>query len=128
MKSIGRQSGERPTVAAWTEQQLATFLASIAQNRLYAAWWLAALRHLQRAEPGGLCWTDIDLQTAEPTVAQQRVHADGQVVVGPHPVFDAPEHPYLPSTQPCLAISTSSKTLARSPRFLTACAREQPPW
>ncbi|GAA2843466.1 hypothetical protein [Nonomuraea rubra] len=76
-------------MAVWTEQQLATFLASIAQNRLYAAWWLAALRHLQRGEPGGLCWTDIDLRAAEVTVPQQRVHADGQVVVGPRPVFHA---------------------------------------
>lgn len=31
----------------------------------------------------GLRWTDVDLQAAELTVTQQRVHADGQVVVGP---------------------------------------------
>jgi integrase len=50
---------------------------------LYAAWWLAALRGLRRGELAGLRWTDADLQAAELTVAQQRVHADGQVVVGP---------------------------------------------
>jgi integrase len=78
-----RQTGERPAVAVWTEQQLAAFLAGIAQDRLYAAWWLAALRGLRRGELAGLCWTDVDLQAAELTVTQQRVHADGQVVVGP---------------------------------------------
>ncbi|MFC5826155.1 site-specific integrase [Nonomuraea insulae] len=44
---------------------------------MYAAWWLAALRGLRRGELAG------DLQAAELTVAQQRVHADGQVVAGP---------------------------------------------
>ncbi|MEV4576635.1 tyrosine-type recombinase/integrase [Nonomuraea jabiensis] len=62
-------------MAVWTEQQLAAFLTGVAQDRLYPAWWLAALR--------GLRWTDVDLQAVELTVTQQRVHADGQVVVGP---------------------------------------------
>ncbi|MEV4364120.1 site-specific integrase [Nonomuraea sp. NPDC049625] len=31
----------------------------------------------------GLRWTDVDLQAAKLTVTQQRVHADGHVVVGP---------------------------------------------
>ncbi|MFB4285848.1 tyrosine-type recombinase/integrase [Nonomuraea sp. MTCD27] len=63
-----QQTGKRPAVAVWTERQLAAFLASIAQDRLYAAWWLAALRGLRRGELAGLRWTDADLQAAELTV------------------------------------------------------------
>ncbi|MGW4956430.1 tyrosine-type recombinase/integrase [Nonomuraea sp. NPDC004186] len=78
-----QQTGERPAVAVWTEQQLAAFLTGVAQDRLYAAWWPAALRGQRRGELAGLRWTDVDLQAAELTVTQQRVHADSQVVVGP---------------------------------------------
>ncbi|MGW0808189.1 hypothetical protein [Nonomuraea sp. NPDC002799] len=70
-------------MAVWTEQQLATFLAGVAQDDLHAAWWLAALRGLRRRELAGLRWTDVDLPAAELTVAQQRVHAHDQVVGGP---------------------------------------------
>ncbi|GII18552.1 hypothetical protein Ppa05_52780 [Planomonospora parontospora subsp. antibiotica] len=78
-----RQEGERPVVAVWTERQLAIFLTGVAQDRLYAAWWLAALRGLRRGEVAGLRWTDVELEAAELTVAQQRVHAEGRVVVCP---------------------------------------------
>ncbi|MFI9837544.1 hypothetical protein ACIHFD_10955 [Nonomuraea sp. NPDC051941] len=65
-------------MAVWTDQQLAAFLTGVAQDRLYAAWWPAALRGLRRSELAGLRWTDVDLQAAELTVTQQRVHADGK--------------------------------------------------
>jgi hypothetical protein len=72
-----RQEGERPAVVVWSERQLAIFLAGVAQDHLYAAWWLAALRGLRRGEVAGLRWTDVELEAAELTVAQQRVHAEG---------------------------------------------------
>ncbi|MEV4110092.1 hypothetical protein [Nonomuraea sp. NPDC049695] len=54
----------------------------MAQDRLYAAWWLAALRGLPRGELARLHWTDVDLHATELTVAQQRVHADGRQRTG----------------------------------------------
>ncbi|MEV4399990.1 hypothetical protein [Nonomuraea sp. NPDC049607] len=47
-------------MAVRTAQQLATFLTGIAQDHLYAAWWLAALRGLRRGELAGCAgrtWT-----------------------------------------------------------------------
>jgi hypothetical protein len=37
-------------VAVWTAKQLATFLSFVALDRLYALWWLVALRGLRRGE------------------------------------------------------------------------------
>jgi hypothetical protein len=49
-----RRSGERPPVAVWTTVQTATFLTSIRQHRLYAAYHLIALRGLRRGEAAWL--------------------------------------------------------------------------
>jgi hypothetical protein len=38
-----REQGQRPIVAVWTTQQLASFLAAIADDRLHPMWWLIAL-------------------------------------------------------------------------------------
>jgi integrase len=54
-------TGIRPTIAVWTAAQLAAFLDSVRQDRLYALWWLAALRGLHRGEVAGLRWADLDL-------------------------------------------------------------------
>ncbi|MFI7642547.1 DUF1707 domain-containing protein [Nonomuraea sp. NPDC049400] len=48
-----QQVGERPAVAVRTERQPAALLAGVAQDGLYAAWWLAALRGLRRGELAG---------------------------------------------------------------------------
>ena len=46
-------TGIRPTVAVWTPAQLAAFLDSVRPDRLYALWWLAALRGLRGASLPG---------------------------------------------------------------------------
>jgi hypothetical protein len=43
-----REHGERSAVAVWTVQQLIAFLKFVADDRLYALWWLIALRGPRR--------------------------------------------------------------------------------
>jgi integrase len=45
----------------WTAAQLSTFLAGVADDSLFALWWLAALRGLRRGELCGLRWEAVDL-------------------------------------------------------------------
>jgi integrase len=59
-----KQTGDRPAVAVWTAEQLATFLGAVGDDSLFACWWLTALRGLRRGEMCGLRWTDIDLDRA----------------------------------------------------------------
>lgn len=47
------RTGERPSVAVWTAEQLATFLNGVTGDSLFALWWLTALRALRRGEACG---------------------------------------------------------------------------
>jgi integrase len=78
-----RERGERSTVAVWTEHQLVAFLDFVAADRLYAMWWLIALRGLRRGEAAGLRWCDLDLDERTLTVNQQRLAYGTTVTVGP---------------------------------------------
>ena len=49
-------TGQRFAVAVWTVQHLAAFLRHVVDDRLYAMWWLIALRGLRRGEAAGLRW------------------------------------------------------------------------
>ncbi len=78
-----RKSGERPTVAVWTTAQTAAFLASIQDDRLYAAYHLIALRGLRRGEAAGLRWCDVDLDGKTAVISQQLQQYDGRLAVCP---------------------------------------------
>ena len=54
-----RRTGEPEAVCVWTPRQLAVFLDSVAAERLYAMWWLLALRRLRRGEAAGLRWHNV---------------------------------------------------------------------
>ncbi|MEW1838401.1 tyrosine-type recombinase/integrase [Nonomuraea angiospora] len=71
-----RRTGERPAVAVWTIEQLTEFLAFVRDDRLFALWWLIALRGLRRAEVAGLRWIDLDTDRRELTIACRLVHTD----------------------------------------------------
>jgi integrase len=76
-------TGIRPTVAVWTAAQLAAFLDSVRQDRLYALWWLAALRGLRRGELAGLRWADLDLDHRQLMIVRARTTAGYQIFEGP---------------------------------------------
>lgn len=74
-----RRTGQRYAVAVWTTKQLAAFLDHVEADRLYAMWWLIALRGLRRGEAVGLRWIDVDLDHKVIMIGQQRI-AYGQTV------------------------------------------------
>jgi integrase len=73
----------RPSVAVWTARQLARFLDLVADDRLFAMWWLIALRGLRRGEAAGLRWVDVDLDQHVVMIEQQRIAYGRTVEVGP---------------------------------------------
>lgn len=73
-------TGIRPTVAVWTTAQLAVFLDSMREDRLYALWWLVALRGLRRGEVAGLRWADLDLDHRQLVIVRARTTAGYQGV------------------------------------------------
>jgi integrase len=78
-----RATGERPPVAVWTATQTASFLAAAADDRMYAAFHLIALRGLRRGEAVGLRWCDLDLQRGLCFITHQIQRRDGEIVQGP---------------------------------------------
>ncbi|SHN44635.1 tyrosine-type recombinase/integrase [Cryptosporangium aurantiacum] len=78
-----RRTGEREPVTVWTAEQLATFLQNTNTDRLHALWHLIALRGLRRGEAAGLRWCDVDLDTRQLVISQQRVEVTGAILVGP---------------------------------------------
>ena len=64
------KTGERYSVAVWTAQLLAQFLESVGEDRLFAMWWLVALRGLRRGEAAGLRSVDVDLEEGVVMITQ----------------------------------------------------------
>jgi integrase len=71
----------RREMTAWTEEEAAQFLASVADDRMFALWRLALATGMRRGELCGLRWRDVDLDAGTVTVASTRVVAR-RVVVG----------------------------------------------
>jgi integrase len=78
-----RRGDARPSVAVWTARQLATFFDFVRDDRLFAMWWLIALRGLRRGEAAGLRWIDVDLDQRVVMIEQQRIAYGRTVAVGP---------------------------------------------
>lgn len=78
-----QRTGQRYSVAVWTATLLAEFLRFVADDRLYAMWWLIALRGLRRGEAAGLRWIDVDLDEQVIMISQQRITFGHTTTVGP---------------------------------------------
>jgi integrase len=77
--------GRRVEMRTWTAEQVAIFLASVREDRLYAAWLLLATLGLRRGELLGLRWADVDLAAGR--IAVRRT----LVMVGGKPAFSEPK-------------------------------------
>lgn len=62
-----------PEMKTWTADELAQFLDFVSDDRLYAAWVVAATAGLRRGEVLGLRWIDIDLDASRLSVQQTLV-------------------------------------------------------
>jgi integrase len=62
-----------PEMKTWTADELAQFLDFVSDDRLYAAWVVAATAGLRRGEVLGLRWIDIDLNASRLSVQQTLV-------------------------------------------------------
>jgi integrase len=65
----------------WTTDQLRTFLAATAHERLWPIWQLMATTGLRRAEMLGLRWPDVDLDRARLHVARTVTEVRGRLIV-----------------------------------------------
>jgi integrase len=77
-----RRTGQRPAVAVWTAEHLATFLDAVVGDSLFALWWLIGLRGLRRGEACGLRWSEVDLDHGLLFIVRNRTAAGYTVVEG----------------------------------------------
>jgi integrase len=65
---------------AWTSEEARTFLASVAEDRLLAAWSLLLGRGLRRGELAGLRWDSVDLDGSSLQITRARVLVNGNPI------------------------------------------------
>jgi integrase len=68
----------RVEMHTWTAAEVGIFLASVREDRLYAAWLLLATLGLRRGELLGLRWSDVDLATGRIAIRNTLVMVDGK--------------------------------------------------
>ncbi len=61
----------------WTAEQLAAFLAAVADDRLYALWRLLAMTGMRRGEALGLAWEDVDMEQGSLTIRRAWIPVNG---------------------------------------------------
>jgi integrase len=72
---------QKTTKETWGAEQLRTFLTQVREDRLFAAWQLAALTGMRRGEVLGLSWADIDLDASRLAVRRSLISSDYEIKV-----------------------------------------------
>jgi integrase len=75
-------ASKRKQMKTWTASQLQTFLAHVHDDRLYAAWAVAASTGMRRGEVLGLRWCDVDLDAGRLSVRQTLVTVGYRIAYG----------------------------------------------
>jgi integrase/predicted RNA-binding Zn-ribbon protein involved in translation (DUF1610 family) len=72
-----KQSSEHAERLVWNAEQLAGFLAHVADDRLFALWRLLAMTGLRRGEALGLQWTDVDMEASAISIRRAWIPVNG---------------------------------------------------
>jgi integrase len=73
----------KSTASAWSARELRTFLAHVADDRLFALWRLAATTGMRRGELLAVTWRALDLDGARLQIDQQLIPTPGGATFGP---------------------------------------------
>ena len=76
-----RGKAEQRDLPAWSAEQLASFLAGVRDERLFALWRLLAMTGARRGEALGLRWEDLDVEAATITIRRALVPMGAEVLV-----------------------------------------------
>lgn len=71
----------RPEMEVWSQQEIQRFLASVADDRLYALWTVLLATGLRRGEALGLRWDDVDLDRRRLSIQRAVTVVDYEIVV-----------------------------------------------
>ena len=71
----------RPEMKVWTQSEVQRFLASVADDRLYALWTVLLATGLRRGEALGLRWADVDFDRRRLAIQRAVTVVDYEIVV-----------------------------------------------
>lgn len=83
MRRVRRPSHVQVSPGAWSDQDIAIYMAALADHRHGLALSLGLVLGLRRGEICGLRWGDIDFTAAEVHICNQRYRLGGKIVDGP---------------------------------------------
>ncbi len=77
---VPRPRAGHTEMAAWSADEVRTFLASVQHDRLRAAWVLFLARGPRRGEIAGMRWSDLDLDAGRWRIVHTRISVGGKIV------------------------------------------------